>query len=93
MTTSKVTSGTRVSGAPRTTPDMLLRYPGSLEVSGFQVVVERVAGEVLFDESGRDGFWQAAMKIIGQDGEDGTYRFPHPDGGITTVLISTEPAE
>ena len=55
--------------------------------ASFPVFVRRAIGEVRLDGSGQLHPHEAAFVLIAQEGEDGSYEFPMPDGGTCCVEV------
>jgi hypothetical protein len=53
----------------------------------FQITVERVIGEVTTSRYGTVSPIEAAMSLIGREGEPGRYSFPLSDGRTRTVTV------
>lgn len=68
-----------------TTYDSIQDAPRTEE---FVVTVERVIGTVRYGEGGEDSPYQAAFKLIAEEGESGHYGFPLSDGGHCFVDVT-----
>lgn len=70
--------------------------PGETEADThlfFDIVVERVIGRVLVDESGgfADTPHEAAFKMIAREDTEGTYKFPMRNGQMCHVSVEYAP--
>lgn len=59
----------------------------------FDVTIERVIGTVDLNGRGYPSPMHAALAIIANDGDEGTYRFPAADGRTVVVTLALEPAD
>lgn len=65
------------------------KYQPTRPSDSFKVTREVVIGEVGYDPDAEHGPYSTAFLLIGETGEEGTYRFPGADEG-EVVIVTVE---